>query len=111
MVDKQVVVDFRLTASVAQQRIREIAQDSNNIVWGTSHASERMEQRGIFNQDVLRVLRKGYCEDDPVKTRFDGEWKCKMTLKIRGARVAGVVVIILHNGKLFPKTVEWEDGR
>jgi hypothetical protein len=37
------------------------------------------------------------------------EWKCKMVLRLRGAREAGVVVIILKRGGLFVKTVEWED--
>ena len=107
MADKQVVVIFRLTASVAQQRIRDIAANGNNIVWG-DHALKRMDQRGIFRQDVLRILRGGYCDSEPEKTEY-GEWKCKMTLKIRGSRVAAVVVVILHDDRLFPKTVQWED--
>jgi hypothetical protein len=108
--DQKVVVDFKLTRPVAQKRIREIAVNSKNIIWGSQHATERMEQRGLFNQDVLRILRNGFIDEDPEKTSY-GEWKCKMTLKIRGGRVAGVVVIILLDGRLFPKTVEWEDGR
>ena len=109
MKDKNVVVDMRLTPAVAQQRIRALAQDGGNVIWG-AHVLERMDQRGLLRQDVLRVLRNGYVDDRPTKTEFD-EWKCKITLKIRGARVAGVVVIILLGGKLFPKTVEWEDGK
>lgn len=109
MTDEQVVVDFRLTAAVAQQRIRVAAQDTGNVIWG-DHVLERMDVRGIFRQDILRVLRSGDVDDSPVKARVD-EWKCKIALKIRGARTVGVVVIILPGGRLFLKTVEWEDGK
>lgn len=67
-----------------------------------------MGKREIFDVDVFRVLRQGYVDEAPKLTEFN-EWKCKVTLKIRGGRTAGVVTIILHNGKLFVKTVEWED--
>jgi hypothetical protein len=107
--DEQVVVDFRLTAAVAQQRIRVAAQDTRNVIWG-DHVLERMDVRGMFRQDILRVLRSGDVDDDPTKARVD-EWKCKITLKIRGARTAGVIVIILPDGKLFLKTAEWEDRK
>lgn len=105
--DKKNVEPMRLTAAVAQKRIRELAQRSTNLVWGT-HIFERMEERELFDVDVLRILRGGYVEEAPEQTER-GEWKCKITLKIRGTRTAGVVVIFLQLGKLFLKTVEWED--
>lgn len=98
---------MRLTAAAAEKRIREIAVVSENVILGT-HARERMEEREIFDVDVFRVLRNGFVDDAPEKTAQD-EWKCKVTLKIRGGRTAGVVTVILHNGKLFVKTVEWEN--
>ena len=98
---------MRLTAGIAQTRIREIAQASENVILGM-HARQRMQEREIFDVDVLRVLRQGFVDGEPESTEF-GEWKCKVTLKIRGSRTAGVVTIILHSGKLFVKTVEWED--
>lgn len=96
-----------LTAAVAQARIREISKISENVILGT-HARERMHEREIFDVDVFRVLRQGYIDDAPELTERN-EWNCKVTLKIRGGRTAGVVTIILHSGKLFVKTVEWED--
>ena len=101
------VTEMRLTSSIAEKRIREIALVTENVILGT-HARERMREREIFDVDVFRVLRKGYVDDPPEKTVQD-EWKCKITLKIRGGRTAGVVTIILQNGKLFVKTVEWEN--
>lgn len=104
---KSTVTAMRLTAAVAQKRIRELAEVTENVVFGP-HARQRMKEREIFDIDVLRVLRKGFVDDAPEMTER-GEWKCKVTLKIRGGRTAGVVTIFLHNGRLFIKTVEWED--
>jgi hypothetical protein len=100
------VVKFRLTAPRAQARIREIAKISDDVIL-TDHALERMEKRGIVDVEVFRILRTGFV-DDPPEDVGDGEWKCKITHHI-GERVAGVVTIILLNGKLVVATVEWED--
>ncbi len=105
--EKKIVTAMRLTASVAQKRIRELAQVTENVIFGP-HARQRMKEREIFDVDVLRVLRNGFVDEAPEMTER-GEWKCKITLKIRGGRNAGVVTIFLHNGRLFIKTVEWED--
>ena len=100
---------FRLTRAVAQARIRAAMKSSANLVWG-DHARSRMGERGIFDVDVLRVLRCGYIEDEPSLTK-GGEWQCKMTRQIKGGRDVGAVVIFLRDGRLFLKTVEWEDLR
>lgn len=105
--NKKVVMAMRLTAGVAEKRIQEIAKVTENVILGT-HARARMVERELPDVDVFRVLRQGHVGDDPELTDFN-EWKCKITMKIRGGRTAGVVTIILHNGKLFVKTVEWEN--
>lgn len=56
-----------LTAAVAQKRIREIAQKTENVILG-NHARERMSEREIFDIDVFRVLRQGYVDDAPEQT-------------------------------------------
>jgi hypothetical protein len=67
-----------------------------------------MVDRGISELDMKRVLRHGSLDGSVVQTDH-GEWKCKMTLRIRGEREIGVVVLILRNsGNLLVKTVEWE---
>ncbi len=104
---RQNFTPLRLTASVAERRIKELAASSANIKW-TAHAQSRMNEREIFDVDVLRILRSGMIDGDPEKTPT-GEWKCKMVLKLRGSREAGVVAIILTRGGLLIKTVEWED--
>lgn len=104
---KQKVVKMQMTPAKAQSRVRELAVDSCNVIL-SDHALERMEERDIPDVDVYRVLRGGFVDDLPKLTEFD-EWQCKMVLKIRGAREAGVVTIILHRNRLLVKTVEWED--
>lgn len=101
------VTSFRLTRALAEQRIKALAETSDNISWSV-HALNRMDEREIFDGDVLRILRRGMVDGDPEKTP-KGEWKCKMVYGLRGSREAGVVVIILKRGGLFIKTVEWED--
>lgn len=103
------VSKLRLTQAVAQERIRKIALTSLNVILGT-HAKERMVERDIVRHDIDRVLRNGYVEGIPEPAE-EGEWKCKMTLPIKGRRDLGVVVILLRNGKLFVKTAEWEDPK
>jgi hypothetical protein len=101
------IVSFGLTSGEAERRIQLAAVKTENILFG-DHASERMEERGITDAQIYEVLRRGHVVDPPEKTQF-GEWKCKMTKQLRGGREIGVVTIILKNGKLFLKTVEWED--
>lgn len=103
------VVSFRPQARHLEERVRSLAGDSKNILW-SNHARDRMDERGIVADDALRVLRKGHVRGSPEKTD-KGEWKVKMVHAIKGAREAGVVTIILTNGRLFIKTVEWEDMR
>jgi len=102
------VVRYRLTPALAERRIKQIASVSAHIRW-SFHALQRMEEREIYDVDVLRVLRDGVISGEPEETPTKGEWKCKMVRKLRGTREAGVVAIILRNDGLLIKTVEWED--
>jgi len=101
---------MRLTAAIAQKRIRAAAVDSMNVIL-TDHAKERMLQRGFVVRDVYNVLRGGFVDDDPVQTQ-DNDWKCKITRRHAVAgRTVGVITVIVSNGKLIVKTIEWEDGQ
>ncbi len=104
------MVRFRLTATAAQQRIRELSVRSQNLVW-TKHIQERMEERGIDADAVLRILREGHVEDPPEEQKSAGDWKAKVVRKMNTGRVAGVVTIIVQNSRLVLKTAEWEDRR
>lgn len=92
------------------KRIRDLSQDSSNIVW-TTHVREQMNKRGIDSEDVLRILRTGDVENAPTQGRSADEWKMKVTRKMRGGRVAGVVTILVKDQTLRLITAEWEDYR
>ena len=98
---------------VLEKRIRELAKDSENVTWEAEthemHVAERMERRGIDDMMMFEVLRTGYLEDEIKPGKNPGEWKGKMVKKMRGQREVGVVTIVIHNARLFIKTVEWED--
>jgi hypothetical protein len=64
--------------------------------------------RGITTDDVLRVLRTGYVDEDPIETER-GDWKCKITKSVRGSRDIGVVTVIWQATRLVLITAEWED--
>jgi Domain of unknown function (DUF4258) len=104
------VVKFRLSAAKAQQRVRELATDTSNLVW-TDHIVQRMSERGIDSDAVLRILRTGDVEDEPQEAEKAGDWKLKVVRKMNSGRVAGVVTVIAQNSRLVLVTTEWEDRR
>lgn len=102
------VAQFRPRAPQLLATIQKAAADSRNVSFG-SHALSRMEERGITTLDALRVLRSGEIEGDIEAGMNIGEWKCKVMAQIKGSREVGVITVIMHTGRLFIKTVEWED--
>jgi hypothetical protein len=109
MIEPTIVTNFRLTSSAAQKRIQQISKTTASV--GLSfHAKGRMAERDINVGDIYRILREGHVTDEPEPTQR-GDWKCKVTLKLRGRRTAGVVVALHPTQKLTVVTVEWEDGK
>ena len=78
---EKAVVPFRLTAGAAQKRVRELAQNSSNLLW-TDHIKQRMQDRGIDTDAVLRILREGDVEEEPTEAKKPGDWKIKMVRKM-----------------------------
>ena len=74
-----------------------------------SHATDRMDERGITTLDVLRVLRVGDIVGEIEAGKGTGEWKCKIVERRRRAREIGVATVVMWESKLLIKTVEWED--
>lgn len=102
------VYTFKPNPSALLKRIRGIAAVSERVFFG-NHATERMEERGITNLDVLRVLRLGEIKGEIEPGKNEGEWKCKIVAQKRGSRQIGVVTLTSQAQRLFIKTVEWED--
>ena len=101
------VVQFRLRPERAQAIIRQTAQDTENVILGR-HTLERIEERDISDIEIYRILQKGHVMEEPKQTKKK-EWKCKVVKRLLGGRDAAAITIILHGGKLFVKTIEWED--
>jgi hypothetical protein len=93
-----------------EQRIHGLAINTSNITW-TNHFLDRAEERDFTTLDALRILRGGYLSDDIVPGKSTGEWKCKLVMKLKGRREAGVVVIVVNSSGLLVKTIEWEDWK
>ena len=102
------VAHFRPQPHRLRDQIRFLAGDSRFVSFGT-HALERMEERDITTLDALRVLRSGEIRGAIEAGKTPGEWKCKMVAGRRGSREIGVATVVLTSGRLFVKTVEWED--
>jgi hypothetical protein len=102
------VVPFRPKPSFILNMVRKSAADSQNVSFGT-HARERLEERGITDREAIKVLRTGELKGDIEPGNERGEWKCKIVAPIKGSREVGVVTVVLVDGHLFVKTVEWED--
>jgi hypothetical protein len=104
-------VPFRLTIAVAQQRVRDLAADTGNLEW-SDHIQERMIERGIDVDAVLRILRTGDVEGEPIESdKRAGDWKIKLTRLMGTGRVAGVATVLVQNRRLVLVTAEWEDRR
>lgn len=91
-------------------RIKRLAKDSKNVAFST-HAEDRMDERGITDLDALRVLRTGEIVGAIEPGKKEGEWKCKIVAPVKGRREVGVVTLLIRNSRLRIKTVEWEDLR
>lgn len=102
---------LRLTAAIAQQRIRAaaLAGDGSNIRL-TQHARLRMQERGIDLVDVLEILRKGFVDERPVLNE-NGNWQCLIERELIIGRTAACVTIVLRGDRLKVRTVMWRDGK
>jgi hypothetical protein len=104
----KIVVQFRPLPTQLLAMVQAAAADSANVKF-SNHALDRMEERGIATMDALRVLRGGSIKGAIEAGKAKGEWKCKVVKPMKGAREIGVITIVMAAGRLFVKTVEWED--
>lgn len=98
-----------LTNAAAEARVQELARSTERVRL-SRHAKDRMEEREISMTEVYRVLQRGTVTDSPTRSPR-GDWKFKMTFRLRGRRVAGIA-LALDGGceSVTVVTVEWEDG-
>ncbi len=108
------VYPLRLRTDEAARLIKAAAQDSDKVIF-SDHAQERMAERGFDIADVFWVLENGHVYQDPVLESFEWNgnehklWNVIIEKNFSGNRDIGAVTIILQDGDLFIKTVEWID--
>jgi len=97
-----------LHADDAEKIIKSRAQVTSNVVI-TTHAYERIEERGFLQADVYRILREGNIDSPPVLDKHGG-WQAIVKKRIRGGREAGVVSVIFRESEdIIIITVMWVD--
>jgi hypothetical protein len=101
---------FQPRPETIRDLIHKLAKDTANVRW-SQHALERMDQRGIRDKVALDVLRAGQVKGGVHPGKKPGEWKVKMVMQVKGRREMGVVVLTVHNARLYVSTVEWEDTK
>jgi Domain of unknown function (DUF4258) len=101
-------VPFKPRPETLRDLVHRLASDTDNISWST-HAQERMYERGLTDKMAIEVLQKGDCKGEVEAGAKPGEWKLKLVRRVKGKREAGVVVLTVRNARLFVKTAEWED--
>ena len=83
--------------------------DERRILYST-HALDRLSERGIYRVDVETVLRFGSIVGHIEAARGAGEWQSKIVGGLdRTSRKVGVVTVVLHDERLLIETTEWED--
>ena len=88
---KSNVVPFAMNDVSLQRKIRELAQNSGNIVI-SDHAKRQMRRRGVLWTQVQQVLVRGNVVE-PAHLDIYGCWKCTLQLTVSGdsIRVAAVL--------------------
>ncbi len=99
---------------VLMARIREIAQDSANVAF-SMHATERLNERGLTDLDVIRGYRIGDIVSAITPGERHREWVCEVVFpspeESGGRREVGVITVVVEECRLRIKTVMWKDRR
>jgi Domain of unknown function (DUF4258) len=84
-------VPLRMNDASALKLLREIAQDSAQVIF-THHARQRMRQRKVFSMQVLTCLQRGIVSE-PVALDAHGNWKLTVTHRVAGKDLDVAVAI------------------
>ena len=91
-------------------QIKTAAAKTENVFL-SPHARKQMWSREITDVEVFKVLRSGMISGVPWNEPEIGGMACKIIGRHAGGRWIGVVTVVIYEGKLVVKTVEWEDRR
>lgn len=85
------LVPLRMNDATALKVLREIAQDSAQVIF-THHARQRMRQRKVSPVQVLTCLQRGIASE-PVALDVHGNWKLTVTHRVAGKDLDVAVAI------------------
>lgn len=96
--------------SQATEHIRRVARGHIDLHW-TSHAKERIKERGLIMGDILHVLKNGFVFYAAMPATQMGFFKYAMesTSPNSGGRTIRVVVIPSTSNAIKIITVMWKD--
>lgn len=84
-------VPLRMNDATALKVLREIAQDSAQVIF-THHARQRMRQRKVSPVQVLTCLQRGIVSES-VALDVHGNWKLTVTHRVAGKELDVAVAI------------------
>jgi hypothetical protein len=84
-------VPMRVNDATALKLLREIAQDSGNVIL-TTHARLRMRQRKVTPVQIITCLQRGIVSE-PVALDMHGNWKLTVTHRVAGKDLNVAVAI------------------
>ena len=80
-----------------EERLRELAADTSNILFDHPHFRERLEKRNLSMRHALETLRHGCIVDGPKKDQW-GDWRIKVARLVAGRKVQ---VVVAYKGDHF----------
>ena len=91
-------VPMRMNDANALKLLREIAQDSGNVIL-VDHARKRMRQRKVTTVQIIECLRRGVVSE-PVALDIHGNWKLTVAHRVAGKDLNVAVAIDLPSRAL-----------
>jgi hypothetical protein len=85
------IIPFPMSAPVALDHIRELAQETNRIVV-INHGQQRSEERHVTRPQIVKCLRAGFIVEGPFQNSH-GNWQVTMAYNHAGDQITVVVAI------------------
>lgn len=100
-------ISNRLLKQNLTRAVRELAEDSKNVVIGL-HTEDRMYERNISFDDAIDALRTGDIEYERTDERGDCIIRASKLMN-NSRSIGAITAVVTQQSKLFLITVMWED--
>lgn len=99
-------VSQRLLQQQYSKSLRNLSTNTSNIVL-TNHAEDRMWERQINFDLVLKALRTGQVEYDGIDERGDPTLRASVAVRSRSMSV--ICALVIRQGRILVITAMWDD--